>query len=153
MNDSSKSESLKGMGLLTRYHPFHEHLGMTIEPLDTDNLCIKFAMRDDLCGYPGQGIFYGAVIAAVIDIMGGAMVSWSRIKDIKEKSLEEQIERLKNIGTVDLRVDYLRPGKGKHFTVTGSIIRTGKKIVVPRMELSNEEEYLIAVGTGTYMVV
>lgn len=154
MSDMSEAnEKISGaMGLLTRYHPLHELLGMTVEPLDTDSLCIKFAMRDELCGYPGQGILYGGVIAAVIDIIGGTIVSWSRLKDIQEQPLQEQVKRLKDIGTVDLRVDYLRPGKGKEFTATASVLRTGKKIVVTRMELHNEEQRLIAVGIGTYTV-
>jgi uncharacterized protein (TIGR00369 family) len=142
----------RAMGLLTRYHPFHELLGMTVEPQGTDSICIKLAMRDDLCGYPGQGILYGGVIAAVIDIIGGAAVAWSVLKDIKEQSVQEQVKRLKNMSTVDLRIDYLRPGKGNAFTATASILRTGKKLVVIRMELCNEEKHLIAVGIGTYIV-
>lgn len=154
MQDMSEENQKKqrAMGLITRYHPFHELLGMTVEPLDTDSICIKLAMRDELCGYPGQGILYGGVIAAVIDIIGGAIVAWSVIKDIKEQTVQEQVKRLKNMSTVDLRIDYLRPGKGKIFTATASVLRTGKKLAVTRMELINEEKHLIAVGTGTYIV-
>ena len=56
------------------------------------------------------------------------------------------------LNTIDLRIDYLRPGKGKIFTASGSILRTGKKVGVSRMELHNEKQDLIAVGTGTYIV-
>jgi uncharacterized protein (TIGR00369 family) len=125
---------------------------MTVEPLDTDSICIKLAMRDELCGYPGQGILYGGVIAAVVDIIGGTIVAWSVLKGIKEQTVQEQVKRLKNMSTVDLRIDYLRPGKGKFFTATASILRTGKKLAVTRMELCNEEKHLIAVGIGTYIV-
>ena len=142
----------RAMGLITRHHPFHELLGMMVEPLDTDSICIKLTMRDELCGYPGQGILYGGVIAAVIDIIGGAIVAWSILKDIKEQTVQEQVKRLKNMSTVDLRIDYLRPGKGKVFTATASVLRTGKKLAVTRMELCNEEKHLIAVGTGTFIV-
>ena len=62
------------------------------------------------------------------------------------------MQRLSKVGTIDMRVDYLRPGTGKHFTATGWILRTGGKVAVTRMELRNEEETLIAVGTGTYTV-
>jgi len=79
-------------------------------------------------------------------------VSWHRIKDIQGRPVEEQIKRMSAIRTVDLRVDYLRAGRGKEFTVTGSILRDGKKVVVIRMELANEEGMLIAAGTGTYIV-
>ena len=33
-----------------------------------------------------------------------------------------------------------------------AIMRTGKKVAVTRMELHNDEDLLIAVGTGTYIV-
>jgi len=51
-----------------------------------------------------------------------------------------------------LRVDYLRPGTGKNFTAKGWILRTGNKVSVTRMELHNDQQELIAVGTGTYTV-
>jgi uncharacterized protein (TIGR00369 family) len=51
-----------------------------------------------------------------------------------------------------MRVDYLRPGKGKEFIATAEVIRKGKKVAVCRMELHNEEGTHIAFGTGTYMV-
>ncbi len=51
---------------------------------------------------------------------------------------------------INLRIDYIRPGKGQHFTATSNILRVGSKIAVSRMELRNEEDVLIAVGTGTY---
>ena len=54
--------------------------------------------------------------------------------------------------TIDLRVDYLRPGKGAWFDASAEVIRTGKRVVVTRMEMLNDESTLIAVGTGTYIV-
>jgi uncharacterized protein (TIGR00369 family) len=56
------------------------------------------------------------------------------------------------VGTIDLRIDYLRPGRGRTFTATGRVMRAGKRVAVTRMELHNAEAVLIAVGTGTYMV-
>ena len=151
MTDNRQQELKGGMALLTRYHPFHELIGMRVEPLG-DSVCVKFPMRDDLCGHPGLGILYGGVIACTIDILGGAIISWHRIKDIVDQPVEEQIKRISVIRTIDLRIDYLRPGKGKEFTVTGSILRDGKKVLVLRMELQNEEQSLIATGIGTFMI-
>ena len=141
-----------GMALMLRHHPFHELLGLTIEPADDDSVRIVFPMRDDLCGHPGLGILYGGVVACMIDIIGGAIVSWHRIKDIQDRPVEEQIKRMSAIRTVDLRVDYLRPGSGRTFTATGSILRDGKKIVVAQIELHNDEGSLIATGTGSFAV-
>ena len=55
-------------------------------------------------------------------------------------------------GTVDLRVDYLRPGVGERFTASGTVMRSGRRIAVTRMEFHNDEGTLVAVGTGTYIV-
>ena len=143
---------LKEIGLQVRYPPFLEFLGLTIETMDTDNIYIKLAMRDELRGYPGDGALHGGVISAMIDIIGGTVVAWNMLKETKGQPLQELAKKFKNMSTVDLRVDYLRPGKGKMFTATASILRTGKKLAVTRMELHNEEKRLIAVGTGTYTV-
>jgi len=59
---------------------------------------------------------------------------------------------LTKIGTIDLRIDYLRPGKGDYFISRGSIMRAGRRVSVTRMELYNDRDILIAVGTGTYIV-
>ena len=56
------------------------------------------------------------------------------------------------ISTIDMRVDYMRPGKGDHFFSTGTVMRTGRKVAVTRMELRNQDDLLIAVGTGAYIV-
>ena len=71
---------------------------------------------------------------------------------MKDFSLEEITERFSRVGTINLRVDYLRPGRGEFFIGTGSIIRAGNKVTVVRMEFHNNEEQMIAVGTGTYIV-
>jgi len=46
----------------------------------------------------------------------------------------------------------LRPGRGLYFIATGSVLRSGRKVAVTRMELHNDEDILIAVGTGCYLV-
>ena len=143
---------LKEIGLRGWYPPFLEFLGITIEPMDADNIYIKLAMRDELRGYPGDGALHGGVISAMIDIIGGAVVAWKMLKEIEGQPLPELAKKFKNMSTVDLRVDYLRPGKGKMFTATASVLRTGKKLAVTRMELYNEKQCLIAIGTGTYTV-
>jgi len=65
---------------------------------------------------------------------------------------DEMAQRLARIGTIDLRIDYLRPGRGKYFHARSNMMRTGRKVAVTRMELHNDQDLLIAVGTGTYIV-
>ena len=132
--------------------PFNKLIGLKIEKLDLESIGIRFKMRPELVGNFMRGNLHGGVISTVLDLTGG-MVAWAGImNNTKELSFEEVTERFAKISTVDLRVDYLRPGLGKYFGSTGSALRTGNKLSVARMELHNDEGLLIAVGTGSYVV-
>jgi len=74
------------------------------------------------------------------------------VRKLPGRSFEAMAERFAKIGTIDLRVDYLRPGLGEHFIATGYVLRSGSKVAVTRMEMHNAAGQLIAVGTGAYVV-
>jgi uncharacterized protein (TIGR00369 family) len=131
---------------------FNDVLDFSIDSTTFDIGVINFDLRDELLGNPIYRTLHGGVISSVLDIAGGHTVYLQVYKEVREKPFEKQVERLSKIGTIDLRVDYIRPGKGEHFTAKGSILRLGNKIAVTRMELHNEADVLIAVGTGTYTV-
>ena len=132
--------------------PFNKLIGMKIETLDLDKIGIRFEMRPELVGNFTRGNLHGGVISSVLDVTGG-MVAWTGImKKMEGQSFDEISERFNKIGTIDIRVDYLRPGLGEYFIATGSTLRTGNKVSVTRMELHNDKGILIAIGTGTYVV-
>ncbi|HBD28088.1 MAG TPA: thioesterase family protein [Deltaproteobacteria bacterium] len=132
--------------------PFNKLIGMKIETLDLDKIGIRFEMRPELVGNFTRGNLHGGVISSVLDVTGG-MVAWTGImKKMEGQSFDKISERFNKIGTIDIRVDYLRPGLGDYFIATGSTLRTGNKVSVTRMELHNDKGILIAVGTGTYVV-
>ena len=132
--------------------PFNKLIGMKIETLDLDKIGIRFEMRPELVGNFTRGNLHGGVISSVLDVTGG-MVAWTGImKKMEGQSFDEISERFYKIGTIDIRVDYLRPGLGEYFIATGSTLRTGNKVSVSRMELHNDKGIQIAVGTGTYVV-
>lgn len=132
--------------------PFNRVLGVTVTSVDADSGTMMFSTREDLIGNVFHRTLHGGAISAVMDAVGGLTASASlvhRAVDLCENEIREMLAR---VGTIDLRVDYLRPGKGERFAATGRIIRSGRKVAVVRMEMHNEEEVLVAVGTGTYMV-
>jgi uncharacterized protein (TIGR00369 family) len=133
--------------------PFNKILGLEIESLKMENVRIKFEMKDEFIGNFVQGILHGGVISAVLDTSGGLTASLGVLQKMKGHTAEEIGNSLTKIGTIDLRIDYLRPGKGNYFVSTGStIMRAGRRVSVTRMELYNDQDLLIAVGTGTYIV-
>ena len=132
--------------------PFNKLIGMKIETLDLNKIGIRFEMRPELVGNFTRGNLHGGVISSVLDVTGG-MVAWTGImKKMEGQSFDEISERFNKLGTIDIRLDYLRPGLGEYFIATGITLRTGNKVSVSRMELHNDKGILIAVGTGTYVV-
>jgi uncharacterized protein (TIGR00369 family) len=119
---------------------------------DFDHVLLVFEARDEFLGNLTYRILHGGITASMLDTAGGYAVWMSVFKQIKGQSLEKQINRVSKIGSINLRVDYLQPGKGNQFIATASILRTGKSVAVTRMELRNEKQALIAFATGTYTV-
>jgi len=132
--------------------PFNRLLGLEVEFLENDRAGFCFAMQDDLVGNTTHGILHGGVISTVLDTTGGLTATAAAVERMKDLSNHAAAKLIARIGTIDMRVDYLRPGRGIQFHSTGSVMRTGRKVAVTRMELKNEKSVLIAVGTGTYIV-
>ena len=74
------------------------------------------------------------------------------LAQLPELTPEIIAQNLSRLSTIDLRTDFLRPGRGESFVATAKIIRSGSKVAVARMEMHNEKGDHIAFGTGTYMV-
>lgn len=125
-------------------------LGFTDKSPDFETARLQFNMRENLIGNIRYRTLHGGVISAILDITGGHAVFLKMFNDIRGLPLEKQMRRITQIGTIDLRVDYLMPGKGKSFISTGYLLRRGNKVAVVRMELHNDQGDLIAAGTGSY---
>ncbi|MBN1140206.1 MAG: thioesterase family protein, partial [Deltaproteobacteria bacterium] len=125
--------------------PFNKFLGLKVESLDIDNPRVRFRMRDELVGNYQRGTLHGGVISTVIDVTGGLVAFIGSQRHLQGESLERKLELFGKLGTLDLRVDYLRPGLGEWFVATGHILRIGRKVAVSRVELHNDRGSLIAV--------
>ena len=132
--------------------PFNNVIGMKFGVKGKDEGVVSFSMKDELVGNVMFGSLHGGVLATVIDVVGGFTTYLGLIDRNKSLTEMEKLERFSKIGTIDLRVDYIRPGKGKNFVASAVLLRTGKKIAVTRMEVRNEASLLIAAGTGTFIV-
>ncbi len=132
--------------------PFHQLIGLTIAQFGQDAIELKITMKPELVGNVLHGILHGGVTATMLDVAGGMIVFNQVLEDMDVVTLEAVKQKIQNLGTIDLRVDYLRPGRGTEFTATATVIRAGNKVAVARMELHNEKGDHIAFGTGTYMV-
>ncbi|HET6719327.1 MAG TPA: thioesterase family protein [Rhodocyclaceae bacterium] len=157
-NATAAADAVEQAETLARIHeifsglPFNKLLGLDIVSIDHDRPKIRFDMRPDLIGNTHHGILHGGVTSAVLDVTGGLVAFSGLVKNLANIPVEDRMQRFAKVGTIDLRIDYLRPGKGKWFEATGYPLRTGNKVAVARMELHNDSGELIAVGTGAYLV-
>lgn len=134
--------------IIAEHVPFNKLLGLEVESADPAAPKLRFAMRPELIGNTRRGILHGGVISAVLDVTAGFAVMLALGK---QPGPGETLE-FPNIGTIDLRIDYLRPGRGQHFIATGRVVRLGNRIAVTHMELVNDEGELIATGGAAYVV-
>ena len=133
-------QALKLVGEMFVYHmPFNRALGMELERYEKEFAQLAFKNQPMMVGNWAQSILHGGCVGSTL----------TRHETISEDELRQRLSRM---GTIDLRVDYLRPGRGERFTATSSLLRAGNKVAVARVELHNEEQLYIASATATYMV-
>ena len=130
--------------------PFNRVLGLKVESIDPEAPKLRFDMRPELIGNPRRQILHGGVISAVLDVAAGFAVHLQVSKNRIENP--DVTAPFPSIGTIDLRVDYLRPGRGKYFIATGRVVRLGNRVAVAHTELENDAGELIATGGAAYMV-
>ena len=127
-------------------------LGIELDELSAQRVTMHLPMKPELIGNFVHGILHGGVISSLLDVCGGAMALIGAFDKHQHLSQQERMQRLSKLGTIDLRVDYLRPGRGERFTATSTLLRAGNKVAVARVELHNEAQVYIASATATYMV-
>ncbi|MEE8433774.1 MAG: thioesterase family protein [bacterium] len=120
--------------------PFNRELGLTLLNADDGKATLRFDFQEKLVGNFLTHVLHGGVISSVLDVVGGTAVM----------STFDRENPLHDLGTVDLRVDYLRPGSGAYFIATGQVMRPGRILSAVRMELHNDQNDLIAIGTAIY---
>jgi uncharacterized protein (TIGR00369 family) len=138
--------------VFARRIPFNRLLGLHVESIEAERASMRFMMRAELVGNYERGILHGGVSAAALDVTGGLVAFVNMVKRLEDVSMEDALERFSRMGTIDMRVDFLRPGAGEYFIASAHLLRSGNRIVVTRSELHNDEGDLLASGTATYIV-
>jgi uncharacterized protein (TIGR00369 family) len=132
--------------------PFCRMLGIRLRSFDADAPQMEFAMRDELLGNFSQGILHGGAIAAVLDTMAGYAIFLKMVQQEPKDDVMAQLYEFARMSTIDLRIDYLQPGRGKLFIAGAKVTRLGKRVANVQMALHNEENIYIATGAAAFML-
>jgi uncharacterized protein (TIGR00369 family) len=122
--------------------PFNKVLGLEITDVRHGFIRMEIPFREELIGDPFRRGLHGGVLSALIDTCGGAAVF---------TTLTPPHDR---VSTIDLRVDYLRPGQPKRIAAEATVLRSGNRVASVDMRCfhPDAEADLVATGKGVYNV-
>jgi uncharacterized protein (TIGR00369 family) len=131
---------------------FNRVLGLKIISVKPAQVRARIDMKPDLIGHYGHNRIHGGVISAGLDAMGGLAVMAAIGARHMDESPAQRLHRFGKLGTIDLRVDYLRPGIGEHFELRAEVMRLGSRVASTRMEFLGADGKLLSTGAAAYIV-
>jgi uncharacterized protein (TIGR00369 family) len=132
--------------------PFNQVLGLRIDSLSASGSSGHLVMRPDLIGSFAHQRLHGGVISAALDAMAGVAVMAAIGARHMDEPPADRMRRFGKIGTIDLRIDYLRPAIGERFMLEGEVLRLGSRVATARMAFQDAAGKLLATGSAAYIV-
>ncbi len=131
---------------------FNQVLGLKVTGLNPERVSARIDMRPELIGSYTHKRLHGGVISAGLDAIGGLAVMAAIGARHMDEPVEQRLHRMSRVATIDLRVDYLRPGIGAYFEFRAEVMRLGSRVASIRMELVAADDLLLSTGAGAYIV-
>lgn len=131
---------------------FNQVLGLKVVAITANEVKARIAMRPELVGHFSHNRVHGGVISAALDALGGlAVMAAIGARHMDEAPLQ-RLHRFAKLGTIDLRIDYLRPGISDHFDLSAEVLRLGSRVASTRMAFHGANGKLLAAGSAAYIV-
>ena len=131
---------------------FNQMLGLKIDTLGAEEVHGHIDMRHELIGHFAHQRLHGGVISAALDAMGGLAVMAAIGARHMDESPTQRLMRFSKLGTIDLRIDYLRPAIGERFELKAQVMRLGSRVASTRMEFLGADGKLLSTGAAAYIV-
>lgn len=123
---------------LIRHPPFHAWLQVTCVEAEPGRAVLRLPPNKDFVGNPFIPAVHGGIVAALIDLAGGAALF---------------VELQFPTPTIDMRVDYLRPAiAGKELLADARVKSLGKTTAFVDIDVKDEDGRLVATGRCVYSV-
>src|SRR3954471_13635526 len=122
--------------------PFNKFLGVRVVSLEPGRVEMEIPWRDELIGDPMKPAIHGGVISTLADTAGGVAI-WG--------ALDNPVAR---VSTIDLRIDYLRPGRAETLLAEATAVRVGRTVGVADVRIfhASARDEIIATGKGVYAI-
>ena len=127
-------------------------IGLRIATIEPDGVSAHIDMRPELIGHYAHNRLHGGVVSAALDALGGLACMAAIGARHMDEPPEARLTRFGKLGTIDLRIDYLRPATGPRFTARAEVLRLGSRVASTRMEFHDAEDRLLSTGAAAYIV-
>jgi len=128
--------------VVEEFIPFNKWLGVKVEHIERGHITLSIPWRAEFVGDPTVPALHGGVISALADAAGGFCV-WTGMKNPGSR-----------LSTVDLRIDYLRPGREDKLFAEARTLRVGARLGWADIHVyhPNGQADLVASGRGVYAI-
>ncbi len=117
MSDDPTSHRQRFIEFVEQGIPFNRLLGLRVTELSRGRAVCEVPFRRELIGDIFRPAIHGGVVSTLIDATGG----------VAGFSMIDVVDR---ISTVDMRVDYLRPGLEDTVVADAEVVRMGNRVCV-----------------------
>ena len=131
--------------------PFNKVLGLQLQSANATQVTATMEMQPGLVGHPAISRIHGGAISAALDAMAGVAVMAAMGAKHMDEPVAKRMERFAKLGTIDLRVDFMRPGIGQRFAIRAEVLRLGSRVATTRMEFLSEDGELLAAGMAAFI--
>lgn len=131
---------------------FNQVLGLKIVDIAPERVVGRVDMKPQLVGHFAYNRVHGGVISASLDALGGLAVMAAIGARHMDEPVAQRLHRFSKLGTIDLRIDYLRPGIGEAFELRAEVMRLGSRVASTRMEFLGTDGKLLSCGSAAYIV-
>ncbi len=122
--------------------PMAKFIGVKLLEIEEGFVKLLFPYREEFIGDPRSKRLHGGYTATAIDLAGGVA------------SMTVMTSSDDDVATIDMRIDYLRPGKAKEIIAEGHVLSKRRRSIVTEMKIyhPDDEEKIIAIGRGVFSI-
>jgi uncharacterized protein (TIGR00369 family) len=122
--------------------PMAKFIGVKVLEINDGYVKLHFPYKEEFIGDPRSKRLHGGYTATAIDLAGGvaAMTYMTSKED--------------DVATIDMRIDYLRPGQAKDIVAEGKVISRRRRTIVTDMHIYHTDDVtkIIAAGRGVFAI-
>lgn len=115
--------------------PYQRFLGLSLLRAEDGLVEIRLPFREEFGRDDNSDWLHGGILSALIDIAGDYAIVTKVGKELP---------------TIDLRVDYLRPARRGALVATGRAVKLGRRVALADVEVKDESGHIVAIGRGAY---